>query len=116
HVTAFHGLSQGLNGIARGDEFVPNITLVSDFEQSPHHGRIMDFLLVIEFTPSRNPCRVHMPDPVAVLAEATDHVAVHSRDVINVEKQFDAWRPNLPDDLGAVINVVALVTRVALHG
>ena len=99
-----------------GNEFVGDVTVETGFENGVHDGGIVDFLLVVQFRSPGVSCYVIMANEVLVLPDPTYDVAVHDLHVIDVEKEFEAGRSDLLDHLDAVVDVVAKVTRMALHG
>ena len=56
-----------------------------------------------------------MADVFPEVADVADEVAVHDLHVINVEQQLEARRADLFDGLDAKVEIVALITGVALH-
>ena len=100
---------------SRGNELLADVALVADLDQLPHDRRIVDLLFVVEFRSARIAGRVDVADHVLAFFEAADHVAVHDLHVVDVEQQLHPRRADLADDVGDLIDVVALVTGMALH-
>src|SRR5215468_9190236 len=48
-IAHLYGLRESFHRVARGDEFLPHITLVAGIRQSPHHRRIVNLLGFVEF-------------------------------------------------------------------
>ena len=103
-------------GVAGGDEFLAHESLVLDLKEGFHDGRIVDFLLIIEFSTARVACGVDVPDHVPAFADATDNVPVHDLDVINVEEQFDPGRADGIEDFHAVVDMIALISGMSFVG
>ena len=57
-----------------------------------------------------------MAEEVFVLVEAADDVAVHHLHVVDIEQDFDVRGADAANDVGDVIEVIALITGMALHG
>src|SRR5215469_5732087 len=83
HVAKSDSLSEAFGGIAGGYEFLGYVALISDLDESAHHRRIMNFLVLVQLAAARHSGRVDVPDEVAVLADAADHVALHHAHVID---------------------------------
>ena len=54
-----------VKSITLGTEFMSDVKFVSGICDGAHHGRVIDFLLVIEIVPSRIACGVVMTDVFA---------------------------------------------------
>ena len=90
--------------------------LEARLEDSPHHRRIIDFLGVVEFRPARVARRVVVADDFLVLPDAAYDVPVHDLHVIDVEEQLEAGRSDFIDHPDAMVDVVAEVSGMPLHG
>lgn len=115
-ITGFGRVSQGEALVLPGrNELLSDVTFVTCLQDRPHYGWVIDFLGVVQFRSTRVSCSVVMPDNILVLPDAPNDVSVHDLDVIDVKEQFEARGANLIDHFGAMINVVAKVSRMALH-
>src|SRR5450631_4509881 len=92
HVAEVHGLEQGREWVARGDEFVGNVAFVSGAYDAAHDAIPLDFLSVVEFVPAGNSAGVVVAEPLAVLLNGTDEIAFHYLHVVDVIEQFHVGR------------------------
>ena len=117
HVAQFHGMLERRGRVfPGGNEFLRHIALESCFQDHLHDMRILNLLSVIQFRSARTTGCVIVSDELLVLANSADDVAVHDLHVVDIEEQFQVWRANLPDDRNALVDVVAEVSRMSLHG
>src|ERR1041385_5270103 len=109
-------MGQALLGIASWNELLAHVSLIAGIDERAHHAGEVDLLRVIELAAAGNAGHMNVPDPLGVAADAADDVAVHDGDVVDIEQQLGVLGIDAPDDLGAVIDVVALVAGMAFHG
>lgn len=76
----------------------------------------MNFLGVIGFRPARIPGDMDMADQARMRLDPADQVAVHDLNMVAIKEQFHGWRPDAIHNLGAIVDMVALVAGVPLHG
>ena len=60
-----YGFFKALQGIARGDKFMPDVSAVADFVNGLGK-RVIDFLAIIQFVPARTAGSVQMADDIAI--------------------------------------------------
>lgn len=99
-----------------GDELLRHVAFVSGLQYLAHDRWVIDLLGVVQFGASGIPGGVVMPDEFMVLPDAPDHVAIHDRHMVDVEKQLEMLRADLFHEIEAEIDIVAEVTGMALHG
>ncbi len=97
------------------DEFLSDVSLITEFVEFPHDRGEVDFLLIIQFVSTWTASDMDMPDDVDVFIESSHDIAVHDLNVVDVEEHLDPFGANITDDLCDKIDVIALVSRVSLH-
>lgn len=111
------GGAEGGDGVwAFGDEFLADEALVAAFCDGAHDGRVVDFLVVVEFVTAGISCGVDVADEGCAFLVPADDIAVHDLDVVDVEEHFHAFGGDFAADVEGVVDVVAPVIGVALHG
>ncbi len=109
-------MAQGEDGvIPGGDELLGDVAFVTGFEDLTHDGWVVDFLSVVDFCPARISCGVVMRYVLVIVADAPDDVAVHDRDVVDIEEQFEVFRAHAFDEVYAEVDVIAEVARMPHH-
>ena len=101
-------------GVTGRDEFLTHESLVLDLKQGFHDGRIVDLLVIVEFSSTRVSRGVDVPDHVPAFADATDYAAVHDLDVINAKEQFHPRRTDGIEDVHAIVDMIALIPGMPL--
>ena len=76
--------------VAAGDEFLPDKAGVAAFGDGAHEGRVVDFLLVVEFTAAGIAGGVEVADEFRAALKMAQEIAVHDLDVVKVEEDFHA--------------------------
>src|SRR6185437_11753285 len=106
---------QALVRVTRRDELVADKAAVAGRLERAHHAWVVDFLIIVEFSPSRVAGRVNVPDQSAVLPDTADQVAVHHLHVIAIEQELHIRQADTLDDSGAIVQVVTMIARMPLH-
>ena len=89
HVANGDGLAEAFHGVAGGDEFVADVSLVVDIDEGLHDCGVIEFLARIHFAAARDAGGVDVADEAgAVFVNAGNEIAVHDLDVIDVEEQL----------------------------
>jgi hypothetical protein len=70
----------------------------------------VDFLMLVQFTTSGIPCRVHVTDVFSVLAQTTDNIPVHHTHVVDVEEQFEIRAPDALHEIHTEINIIPKIS------
>ena len=83
-------MAQGLHGILPGgNEFVSHTALIAGTQYFPDDGRIVNLLLIIQLPSSWIACCMIVANEGMVTPNASYHVSVHDRDVIDIKKQLE---------------------------
>ena len=107
--------AEALVSVSGRDEFLSDVSLITEFVEFPHDRGEVDFLLVVEFVSARATSDVDVSDDIDMLIESAHDIAVHDLNVVDVEKHFDPFGANIADDLCDKIDVITLVSRVSFH-
>src|ERR1700721_1340860 len=97
---------------AGGYELVRDVALVVKIRDGGGDGVIVQFLAVIDFMPSGDAAGVKMSDPIDVVADRTDDIALHDLHMINVVQQFHARRIDAAHHRNAKGGVITLISRM----
>ena len=107
--------AEALVGVSGRDEFLSDVSLITEFVEFPHDRGEVDFLLIIQFVSTWTPSDMDMPDDIDMFIESAHDIPVHDLNVVDVEEHFDPFGANTADDLCDKIDVIALVSGVSLH-
>src|ERR1700733_6640856 len=97
---------------AGGYELVRDVALVVKIRDGAGDGVIVQFLAVIDFMPSGDATGMKMSDPVDVVADRTDDIALHDLHMINVVEQFHPRRIDATHHRNAKGSVITLIPRM----
>lgn len=107
--------AEALVSVSGRDEFLSDVSLITEFVEFPHDWGEVDFLLVVQFVSARATSDMDMSDDIDMFIESAHDIAVHDLNVVDVEEHFDSFGANIADDLRDKVDVITLVSRVSLH-
>jgi RNA polymerase sigma-70 factor (ECF subfamily) len=99
---------------AFGNKFLGAEPFEARIDDGFHHGRVIDFLALVNFAAAGHAARVIMGDVLMIRADGGDHVAFHDLHVIDVVEQLEALRADAFDQLNSPGRVVAHVIVVVM--
>src|SRR5262249_39555645 len=76
------------------------------------NGPIVELLTAIDLMSPWNTAGVEMPDPLDIVADRPDHVALHDLHVVDVKEQFHPRRIHPFHHRDAEGGVIALISRM----
>lgn len=86
------------------DEFLGDVTVVPGFQDGSHYGRVINFLLVIQFSTTGIACGVVVSDQIFVLSNPADDVTVQLKHQPITDwriRLFLIWNAGSTDSRGA---------------
>src|ERR1700679_2746377 len=97
---------------AGGYELVRDVALVVKIRDGGGDGVIVQFLAVVDLMPSGDTAGMKMSDPVDVVADRSDDIALHDLHMINVVQQFQPRRIDATHHRNAKGGVITLIPRM----
>lgn len=69
-----------------GDEFLGDIALESSVEDCPHDPGVIDFLVLIKFSPAGISSGMIVANDFLVLLNSANHIPVHHLNMVDIEE------------------------------